>query len=239
VKAEAVRSPLSQLAVTDMRREHLTAVMQLQARVSPRGWSRALFAAELARPGDRCYLVALDRLPEHAAHPDVADGSGSAELVGYAGLALQADEGHITTVGVDPDHHRRKVATRLVAQLLWRARAMGAAAGVLEVRASNTGAQALYRQFGFAPVGVRPRYYAETGEDALVMWAHELQGQDFASRLGAQAGRLDEPGGASGLADVGVPRVRGSLRLPDSPAPDSSGSSAPGSSAADAPRQGS
>ena len=50
---------------------------------------------------------------------------------------------------------------------------------------SNDGAQALYRQFGFAPAGVRKDYYVETNEDAIVMWAHDVHSADYADRLAA------------------------------------------------------
>ncbi len=61
----------------------------------------------------------------------------------------------------------------------------GADAMTLEVRFSNRGAQGLYRQFGFRPVGVRKGYYQETGEDALVMWAHDVNEQRYADLLDA------------------------------------------------------
>ena len=54
----------------------------------------------------------------------------------------------------------------------------------LEVRVSNAGAQALYTSFGFVPVGVRKKYY-ENVEDAIVMWAHDIDQPEFASRLRA------------------------------------------------------
>ena len=53
----------------------------------------------------------------------------------------------------------------------------------LEVRASNRGAQSLYSRFGFAPAGVRKGYYADTGEDAIVMWAHDIDDEAYAQRL--------------------------------------------------------
>ena len=49
-----------------------------------------------------------------------------------------------------------------------------ATALTLEVRLSNKGAQEMYKRFGFTAVGVRKGYYADTGEDALVMWAYEV-----------------------------------------------------------------
>jgi ribosomal-protein-alanine N-acetyltransferase len=53
----------------------------------------------------------------------------------------------------------------------------------LEVRMGNQAARALYERFGFAPAGIRKGYYAEVGEDALVMWAHDVDGDDYAARL--------------------------------------------------------
>jgi hypothetical protein len=53
----------------------------------------------------------------------------------------------------------------------------------LEVRVSNVGAQAMYRQFGFETAGVRKNYYAETNEDALIMWAYDIDKAGYAARL--------------------------------------------------------
>jgi ribosomal-protein-alanine N-acetyltransferase len=53
----------------------------------------------------------------------------------------------------------------------------------LEVRMSNSGAQSLYQRFGFVPAGVRKGYYPETGEDALVMWANDVDTELYAARL--------------------------------------------------------
>ena len=73
----------------------------------------------------------------------------------------------------------------LLAQLVRGAKALGANQLTLEVRVSNQGAQDLYRQFGFAPGGARKAYYADNGEDALVMWAHEVATPDYDARLEA------------------------------------------------------
>ena len=70
--------------------------------------------------------------------------------------------------------------------LVREAIARGATAITLEVRMSNVGAQDMYRRFGFAPVGVRKNYYQEVNEDALVMWAHEVDQPEY-----ARAARLD------------------------------------------------
>jgi ribosomal-protein-alanine N-acetyltransferase len=123
--------------------------------------------SELAMRGSRAYFVARV----------------GRELVGYAGLMMTLDEAHITTIAVEPRHHRSKIGTRLLLVLVRDAIARGASAITLEVRMSNRGAQDLYRRFGFASVGVRKNYYQEVNEDALVMWAHEVDQPEYAALL--------------------------------------------------------
>ena len=72
---------------------------------------------------------------------------------------------------------------RLLLVLAREAIARDARSLTLEVRLSNKGAQAMYRRFAFTPVGVRKGYYADTGEDALVMWAYEVDGSAYGELL--------------------------------------------------------
>ena len=95
------------------------------------------------------------------------------------------DDGHVTTIAVDPRWHRHKIGTRLLLALAREAINRGATGLTLEVRLSNLGAQALYRRFGFEPVGVRTGYYVETKEDALIMWAHEVDQPGYTKLLDA------------------------------------------------------
>ena len=206
------RSPAPRGAATDvtvmrMRRRHLRGVLAIEQLVYPKPWSAALFAAEIAQPDSRRYLVALGE-----------KGAGrslwsSRSVLGYAGVMVAVGEAHITTVATHPHHHRRKVASRLLVHLLREARALGAEAATLEVRVNNRGAQRLYSGFGFAPVGVRPGYYAETSEDALIMWAYDIGTDKYAAVLDEQEARLDRPGGDSGAADLHVPWVRDRIGL--------------------------
>lgn len=154
------------VTVSPMRRRHLRAVLEIERRVYPRPWSARLFEDELDRTG-RVYLVAR-------VGPTV---------VGYAGLLMIADDGHVATVAVHPDWQGRGVATRLLAELVEGALRLGANQLTLEVRVSNLTAQAVYRRFGFAPAGARKAYYGDNGEDALVMWAHEVSGPEYRRRL--------------------------------------------------------
>lgn len=202
----APRPALDHVRLEPLRPRHLRQVLAIEEAVYPRPWTAGLFLSELDLADTRRYYAAVE---PSARRGPLARG----RLVGYGGVLVQVGEAHITTLAVHPAEHRRKVASRLLVQLLADARALGAEAATLEVRTGNEGAQRLYQAFGFAPVGVRPGYYAETGEDALIMWLHELQGPDAAARLQTQAARLGEPGGASGAPDLRVPWVRGRIGL--------------------------
>jgi ribosomal-protein-alanine N-acetyltransferase len=137
--------------------------MAIERQVYPRPWSPSLFIAEMSEPSNRSYIVA----------------KSGRDVVGYAGMICYGDEAHVTTIAVDPEYQRRKIGTRLMYELIQSAIEMGARAVSLEVRVSNWGAQRMYTQFGFRPVGVRKGYYQETGEDALVMWADDVHTAEY------------------------------------------------------------
>ncbi|MGA0862480.1 MAG: ribosomal protein S18-alanine N-acetyltransferase [Ilumatobacteraceae bacterium] len=156
------------LTVEPMRRRHLRRVLEIEELVYPRPWTHRTFASELGhvRAGTRNYLVAY-----------VGD-----VLVGYAGMMFVGSDAHITNVAVDPAWQGRGVATELMLDVAYAAREHGCAAMTLEVRHTNAAAQQLYRRFGFAPVGVRKKYYENT-DDAIVMWCNDVDSDAFATRL--------------------------------------------------------
>jgi ribosomal-protein-alanine N-acetyltransferase len=164
------------VTVSPMRRRHLPEVLGIEAQVYPKPWSRKLFEDELERSG-RVYVVA--RI--------------GPTLVGYAGLLMIADDGHVATVAVDPRWQRHGIAKRLLLELVEGAMLLGANQLTLEVRMGNTGAQDLYRRFGFVPAGARKAYYADNNEDALVMWAHDVATPEYAARLAEIGASLDGP----------------------------------------------
>jgi len=90
-------------------------------------------------------------------------------VVGYAGLCVYAEEAFIQTIGVVADRQRRGIGQALLRALITEADARGAAALLLEVRADNVAAQALYAAHGFVEVGTRRGYYQPSGADAVVM----------------------------------------------------------------------
>jgi ribosomal-protein-alanine N-acetyltransferase len=105
------------------------------------------------------------------------------EVVGYAGLWMMVDEAHVTTFAVHPDHRRQGLGERLLLALIDIALERGASEATLEVRLSNLAARRLYEKFGFRPVGIRPRYYTDDNEDALIMTTERLDGPAMRTRL--------------------------------------------------------
>jgi ribosomal-protein-alanine N-acetyltransferase len=159
--------PAPEVELARMRRRHLRRVLSIEARVYPRPWSASLFLAELSQRGSRTYLVARH----------------DSEVVGYAGMMFMGREAHVTNVAVDPDFHGRKVGTRLLLALATEAIAKGCDTLSLEVRVSNSVAQALYEKFGFSVAGIRRGYYIETNEDALVMVVRGADSTTYRLRL--------------------------------------------------------
>lgn len=146
------------------RRDLRRGVLDIESVSYPRPWSPGVFESEIAqiRSGSRWYLVARRER----------------RIVGYAGLWFADGDAHVTNVAVAPEQRRSGVATALLLGLADEAIRRSCRAWTLEVRVSSTGAQDLYRRFGFAPAGVRTRYYENT-EDAIVMWCEDIQSDRY------------------------------------------------------------
>jgi [ribosomal protein S18]-alanine N-acetyltransferase len=164
-----------------MRRRHVPQVAALERRVHARPWSAGLFEGELGQP-DRHYVTAW------------SDTVRARHLLGYGGIQLVGPDAHVTILTVDPEVRRRGVGSHLLLALLEAALVAGATGATLEVRAGNVAAQRLYGGFGFAPVGIRPGYYAgaagDPAEDALIMWAYDVDGPAYRDRLDGLRARL-------------------------------------------------
>jgi ribosomal-protein-alanine N-acetyltransferase len=129
----------------------LPAVISIERRSFPTPWSLAMFVLELSKPSGIC-LAATD-----------AD-----ELRGYLVCSRYDQVWHLMNVAVAPEHRRTGVARGLISRLVEEGG--GRLPFTLEVRVSNRPAIAMYERLGFRSAGVRPRYYQDNGEDALIMW---------------------------------------------------------------------
>lgn len=163
------------VAIVPMQRRHVRSVMAIETVVYPHPWTSTLFLSELAMPSSRVYLVAR----------------AGRIVVGYAGIMWAPDEAHVTTIAVDPEWRRRHVATRLLLRLAQEAIDRNFAALTLEVRVSAEGARDLYRRFGFAPEGARKDYYSHPTEDAIVMWARDVNTPAYTELLAGLARRVE------------------------------------------------
>jgi [ribosomal protein S18]-alanine N-acetyltransferase len=129
----------------------LPQVLAIERRAFTSPWSLSMFVLELSKPSG-IYLAAVR----------------GTEIVGYVICARYVEAYHVMTLAVAPEHRREGIASILLDAVIERA---GEDANyTLEVRVSNAGAIALYERYGFRGVGTRPRYYADNGEDAIIMW---------------------------------------------------------------------
>jgi ribosomal-protein-alanine N-acetyltransferase len=107
------------------------------------------------------------------------------KIVAYGGIWVILEDSHITTIAVHPDQRGKRLGEEMLVHLLDEAIERGASWITLEVRETNDVAQKLYRKYGFTVVSTRRGYYSDNNESALVMWAGNLRGPLYASRLAA------------------------------------------------------
>jgi len=137
---------LRKLTYTDLPR-----VIAIERRCFPMPWSLSMFVLELSKPSGIC-LAALN----------------DTRMLGYVICARYDEAYHVMNIAVEPTVRRHGVARALLDGVLEKG---GRDSNyTLEVRVSNHGAIALYESYDFRAVGKRPRYYADNGEDAIIMW---------------------------------------------------------------------
>jgi ribosomal-protein-alanine N-acetyltransferase len=115
-------------------------------------------------------------------------------IVGFAGIWVLADEAHLTNIAVRSQYQGRGIGERLLITTVDLAKELKADTMTLEVRVSNTGAQNLYRKYGFKQVGLRRAYYVDNREDAMLMSTEIIASNSFQARLNQLKERLAEKG---------------------------------------------
>lgn len=145
----------NKLQFRSMTLADIPTIVAIEAESFATPWSEEAFVNELTNNHFARYMVM-----------DYEDA-----VIGYAGMWTIMDEAHVTNVAVREGYRGQGLGERLMTELQRTALLFGARRMTLEVRVSNDVAQALYRKLGFEPSGIRPGYYSDNMEDALIMWA--------------------------------------------------------------------
>lgn len=150
---------LRRVVIRRGRVSDLDAVMEIERASFPTPWSESAMRRELACQDNSYVLVAAKQQ----------------RAVGYVVTWVHAEEAHVLNVAVAPDERGQGLGELLMLSAIEEAMARKCHQVVLEYRVSNFAAANLYRKLGFVPAGVRPRYYLDTGEDAIFAVLHDLQ----------------------------------------------------------------
>jgi ribosomal-protein-alanine N-acetyltransferase len=155
----------SQLELRRMRPQDVPDVMEIESVSFGRHhWSEDSFYNEMNNQVGRYYALINTDLPK---------------LIGYLGFWIIQDEAHITTVAVKPEYRGNSLGELMLVQGLERCLSNSIHWVTLEVRASNYNAQNLYYKYGFSSVGIRPKYYQDNQEDALIMTTSNINAEDY------------------------------------------------------------
>jgi len=142
------------IIIKEMTEEHIDDVLEIEKVSFTTPWSKDSFVVEITQNMLAKYVVAeIDE-----------------KIVGYGGIWLIIDEGHITNIAVHKDYRGLGVGKRIIEGLIDVCSERNIRAMTLEVRKSNEVAKNLYKQYGFKEYGIRPKYYADDNEDAIIMW---------------------------------------------------------------------
>ena len=171
-----VARPPLKLQIVPMRVSDLAAVHAIEQASFDSPWPADAYRSELETNRLAQYLV-------------VRAGD---EVAAYSGMWLMVDEAHVITFAVHPAWRRQHVGERLLLAMLDIAIDAGAHEATLEVRLSNLPARRLYEKFGFRPVGLRPRYYTDDNEDALIMTTPVLETPGMQDRIEGLRRELSE-----------------------------------------------
>ena len=144
------------IEIVPMAEEHIDGVVTLEEATFSIPWTRADFEREVRENTMAIYYVAL------------MDG----RVVGYAGMWHVVTEGHITNVGVLEEVRCEGIGSMLMEKLIEKALEKEMTGITLEVRMGNRPAQALNHKYSFKAEGIRKNYYADTKEDAMIMWKY-------------------------------------------------------------------
>ncbi len=148
---------MENISVRKMKCNDIDEVLHIEKKSFTTPWSRLSFEKEIEENELAEYVVA----------------QVNNEIVGYGGLWIIIDEGHITNIAVHPQFRNKGIGSKIVNELINICENKNIRKITLEVRRSNESAILLYNKFGFEPCGIRRGYYKDTNEDAIIMWRRD------------------------------------------------------------------
>lgn len=203
--------------VRPMTLDDIPRVMEIERQSFPAMWPQTLYTRELeqnklarylvaeraredrpseadgesgARPSRAAWLGPVRRL--FGGEPQLRPDESGATIDGFAGMWFMVGESHIVTIAVEPERRRQGLGELLLLAAIDLSMTHGQEVMSLECRVSNTGAQALYEKYGFHRTGIRPRYYSDNHEDAVIMTTEAMTSPRFQERLAELRRRHEE-----------------------------------------------
>ncbi|MTK13807.1 MAG: ribosomal-protein-alanine N-acetyltransferase [Clostridiaceae bacterium] len=149
---------MNDIDILSLKLEHIDSVLAIDTLCFPTPWSRESFQKEIENNKFARYIIAKK----------------GEVVIGYAGMWLILDEGHITNIAVHPEYRGIGAGKLLLEALIEICKIESINSITLEVRKSNIVAQSLYKKYGFIEEGIRKEYYGDNREDAIIMWKHSI-----------------------------------------------------------------
>lgn len=149
---------MNDIDILSLKLEHIDSVLTIDTLCFPTPWSRESFQKEIENNKFARYIIAKKE----------------EVVIGYAGMWLILDEGHITNIAVHPEYRGIGAGKLLLEALIEICKIESVNSITLEVRKSNIVAQSLYKKYGFVDEGIRKEYYGDNREDAVIMWKHSI-----------------------------------------------------------------
>ncbi|KHD37145.1 30S ribosomal protein S18 [Clostridium acetobutylicum] len=144
---------MTNITVHTLEKNDIDSIIEIENLCFPTPWTKESMEGELRNKFAKYVVIKNNNL-----------------VVGYGGLWLIIDEGHITNIAVHPEFRGMGIGNKILEELIKLCEKRNIPSMTLEVRISNTIAQNLYKKFGFKEAGVRKKYYGDNDEDALIMW---------------------------------------------------------------------
>lgn len=140
-----------------MNKNHIHDILEISKLSFHTPWSKESFINELNNTFAHYVVATVDNKP-----------------IGYGGMWIIIDEGHITNIAIHPNFRGQRVGTKILEEMINVCKSKNAQAMTLEVRKSNLVAQKLYSSFGFKEEGIRKQYYEDNKEDCIIMWNRDI-----------------------------------------------------------------